>query len=359
MDTQNNLPQNALLINQPAITPIQPNQVQNMIRANILNDMQATQFINYINPSCVTIQPNNITSYINGQPSIVNNIKTDNINNDNNESETEEKKDSKHLKRRSKCEQDGRTFECKLCSKSYLSYPALYTHYKQKHNTNNSSGRGRGRPKKGQGELEVEKLKFNPTNASFFSKEDRTGQTEPTKEINECIMKAFQNLYENKEEIIKRNELRGMKQLKSVEEHKFLSKYLKDPHDTNKSNLSENEITDNVLINYLNKMSKFCNKEYFTHLIIFVTLFREHINKINSTKSPKENNEEYTECNKAEDVPDSSNEFITDFLDPDGKSADFGFSRDEAIDLTQNLCYWMYENNFTCSKLSLIHNEQQ
>ena len=31
---------------------------------------------------------------------------------------------------------------------------------------------------------------------------------------------------------------------------------------------------------------------------------------------------------------------------------------DESIDLTQNLCYWMYENNFTCSKLSLINNEK-
>ena len=33
-------------------------------------------------------------------------------------------------------------------------------------------------------------------------------------------------------------------------------------------------------------------------------------------------------------------------------------SKDECIDLTQNLCFWMYENNFTCSKLSLIRNEK-
>jgi hypothetical protein len=24
--------------------------------------------------------------------------------------------------------------------------------------------------------------------------------------------------------------------------------------------------------------------------------------------------------------------------------------------LTQNFCHWLYENNFTCSKLSLISN---
>ena len=59
-------------------------------------------------------------------------------------------------KRRSKNDNVGRTFVCG-CGKSYLSYPALYTHIKQKHNqvapegTNSAqyhSGRGRGRPRK-------------------------------------------------------------------------------------------------------------------------------------------------------------------------------------------------------------------
>ena len=59
-------------------------------------------------------------------------------------------------KRRSKNDNVGRTFVCG-CSKSYLSYPALYTHIKQKHNgeppegTNSAqyhTGRGRGRPRK-------------------------------------------------------------------------------------------------------------------------------------------------------------------------------------------------------------------
>ena len=64
----------------------------------------------------------------------------------------------KHMrnKRRSKNDNVGRTFVCG-CSKSYLSYPALYTHIKQKHEgeppegTNSQqyhTGRGRGRPRK-------------------------------------------------------------------------------------------------------------------------------------------------------------------------------------------------------------------
>ena len=36
-------------------------------------------------------------------------------------------------KRRSKNDNAGRDFKCKYCDKTYLSYPALYTHMKQKH----------------------------------------------------------------------------------------------------------------------------------------------------------------------------------------------------------------------------------
>ena len=57
-------------------------------------------------------------------------------------------------------------------------------------------------------------------------------------------------------------------------------------------------------------------------------------------------------------MPESSNEFITDFLFPDDQDYDFGLSKDEAIDLTRNLCNWMYMNNFTCSKLFLLDKEK-
>lgn len=36
-------------------------------------------------------------------------------------------------KRRSKNDQEGRNHKCTLCDKTYLSYPALYTHLKTKH----------------------------------------------------------------------------------------------------------------------------------------------------------------------------------------------------------------------------------
>lgn len=55
-------------------------------------------------------------------------------------------------KRRSKHEQEGRNYKCQHCDKTYLSYPALYIHNKNKHKNVSDpisgSGRGRGRPKK-------------------------------------------------------------------------------------------------------------------------------------------------------------------------------------------------------------------
>ena len=272
-------------------------------------------------------------------------------------SDDNEESNKKHLKRRSKREVEGRNYICKLCSKSYLSYPALYTHYRQKHNTNNSSGRGRGRPKK-LVDVNDEKNQYNPQNSTFFSKEERTGKTDPEKEINNCIDEAFTDLYDPEKK--NRIDERSIKFYNSVDEHPFLRKFKNDSHDINKMLGDEHELADLVLIEYLNKMSIFCNPKYYVKLIKFVTLFREHVNKVNINKNRENNNEknkDYTEFNDAEDVPDSSNEFITDFLDPEGKNDDLGYSKEECIDLTQNLCFWMYENNFTCSKLSLINDK--
>ena len=276
-----------------------------------------------------------------------------NSSNENSEENDENKK--KKGTRRSKRESEGRNYVCKMCSKSYLSYPALYTHYKQKHNTNNSSGRGRGRPKKEINEGENEKNNYNPINSTYFLKDERTGTTSPQTEINDCIDKAFQELYDPEKR--KRIDGRGIKFYFNVDEHPFLNKFKKDAHDINKSG-DEHQIADLVFIEYLNKMSAYCNPNYYTRLIEFVTLFREHSNQINVSKLKEDElNNIYTECRDAEDVPDSSNEFITDFINPEEKNDDFGFNKEECIDLTQNLCFWMYENNYTCSKLSLIREK--
>ncbi len=260
-------------------------------------------------------------------------------------------------KRAKKNESDIRNYKCSLCDKSYLSYPALYTHCKQKHNTSNHSERGRGRPKKEQNELNIEKNRYDPLTTNYFEKEDRKGITK-IENIKECTQKAFNYLYgnESSEDIKQKIKERKMKEYTKIEDHPFLGKFINDDHDINKNLENEKIPTDFVLINYLNKMSNYCNEKYYVKLIIFVTLFREHVNIALQDKVP--NDKEFTQMVEAEDVPESSNEFITDFLFPNDEDYGFEMSKEEAIDLTRNLCNWMYLNNFTCSKLFLLDKEK-
>lgn len=52
---------------------------------------------------------------------------------DEDEEGEEDDPDKKKQKRRSKNDVQGRDHRCNYCDKTYLSYPALYTHMKNKH----------------------------------------------------------------------------------------------------------------------------------------------------------------------------------------------------------------------------------
>lgn len=94
-------------------------------------------------------------------------------------------------KRRSKHDNEGRDFQCNFCEKTYLSYPAMYTHMRTKHSigpdgraiTLNST-RGRGRPKKNSGKC----TKISPDSDAYFSTfEKRGGPTDPIKHLRDMI----------------------------------------------------------------------------------------------------------------------------------------------------------------------------
>ena len=114
---------------------------------------------------------------------------------------------------------------------------------------------------------------------------------------------------------------------------------------------SENCKCDEVFAEYILKIAKYVNKDYLIRIIKFVVLFRECLNTIYKPKNKAEKGQ-FSENYNAEDAPDISNEFVTDFLETDVQL--FDFLKDESIDLTQNFCQWLYDNNYTCSKLSLI-----
>ena len=191
-------------------------------------------------------------------------------------------------------------------------------------------------------------MKYNPIDISFFSHEERKGITT---NFEVAIEEVFQNIYGKN--YSDRNSEKRMYKYENSRTHPFFQKILEFCTSSNRQLDGESAKCDEVFSEYLIKMSRYCNPNYFVKLLKFVTLFRESLNITNREKSKSEG-KDFTEYSNAEDVPDISNEFITEFLDPDQNH--FDISKEEAIDLTQNFCHWLYENNFTCSTLSLISN---
>ncbi len=113
---------------------------------------------------------------------------------------------------------------------------------------------------------------------------------------------------------------------------------------------------DQVFASYLNDISTKTNIDYFNFIFKFVLLFRECINTVRKGVNEVDPNDvnagkEFTQINNAENVPDTCNEFISEFMEPHDY---FGLDTGELIEVIQHLCFWLYVHNFTTSRLTLL-----
>ena len=227
-----------------------------------------------------------------------------------------------------------KTYICKICGKNYLSYPALYTHSKNKHNDKKIIiSKPRGRPKKEEIPID-DKILYNPFSLDYFLKEKRRGCVKKT-DFQKCINEAFNLLKKQNFNIYK-----------DTESHNFFKKFSNDEHDGYKIIINEHEIIDKVFMGYLNRISLFCNNEYFIKVMAYVVLFRDFINI-------KKEIDNYTEENEVDDIPYLSNQFVKIYFSEDKNENYFGFSFDDAVELMLNLCQWMFDNGYTCVKLTI------
>ena len=255
--------------------------------------------------------------------------------------------DIKSKKPKKKKNAENTLFKCEECGKTYLSYPALYTHYKAKH-PDNKSERKRGRPKKEE-KLKDEASIYNPYTKEFFMDESRSGKVDKG-EFNIIIQKAFDNLYTQSNSIKINNN--NMKIYKKINEHSFFKKFLEDKHDQYKTIINPDEIIDIVFMNYLNKASSLCNENFYIKLICLIVLFRDFINKSNE----KNIEDDYTENNEAEEVPNFTNSFIEKFFFGEENENFLGLTYKDVEGILLNLCQWLYEHNYTSFRLSIKDN---
>jgi hypothetical protein len=119
------------------------------------------------------------------------------------------------------------------------------------------------------------------------------------------------------------------------------------PDTTNKT--KQETSCDETFCNYLQEVAQKTNKDYFHFIFKFLILFRECINKLRRNAEKPEH--EFTQVQTAETVPDTCNDFIIEFMDPNDY---YGLDTNELIDAIQHLCFWLYFNNYTTSRLTLL-----
>jgi len=267
----------------------------------------------------------------------------------NNENENSNKKTPEKRHRRGKDVLEGRQYICNFCKKAYLSKPALNSHLNTKHKDelkkNNIPQKKRGRPRKSPitngDNNEYEKNKFIP----FFTENLRKKiiiENDNNIENSIDFKKVCFNVYDEIKEFLD-------KKYEKIEDHPIFNYVLNNI--TNTEYNFVDTIADNIICKYLNVFYKETNENYFKFMIKFLILFRECINE--KEKNPNDNNIEFTTYSNTENFPEKCNYFFTDYLESKNYCKFTENEKDELIEIIQHFCFWLYQNNYTKSKLTL------
>jgi len=291
-------------------------------------------------------------------------------------------------KRRSKNDAQGRDYQCG-CGKRYLSYPALYTHIKTKHNGVNpkgtnapqyQNGRGRGRPRKSN--IAISPMPITPLNQNpnLLDKSTPGGgaaaQTAAQKE--EELKKQQAEAYNSDEALKRLGATEGdrcepvialenlMKQISraKVNDYIWLQKELKAITDAELDEKQKEDLISvqqkknctRILAEYVYDISKKTNEKLFYPILVFVKAFKQCLDEygweILRKYKPvtfEERKKEFSTNNDAEHSPELSNDFIRYFLPKEHPK----FDKNLGIELTRHLCEWLRKNKYTRSCLAL------
>lgn len=257
-----------------------------------------------------------------------------------------------HKKRRSKHDQSGRNFLCEYCHKSYLSYPALYTHSKTKHILNPLPSRSMcGKSRKNS------EMPFN-SYKEYFEVSERKGITQ---DFYKSFLNSVQCFYKEM----------GW-DLSNPEDHP-MAKVMKE--------LNKSETCDEAFAEYCKSISTLTNDSSFERVCSIVLGYRECLNEYGwgklfeektkvakpklgednlpmlevcleySVEQQKSMKQEYSSTNDPDRIPEVANEFVLLF----SKKHNLGVTQSELIDIVMNMCDWLFENKYTKTQVAFIN----
>lgn len=263
-----------------------------------------------------------------------------------NDNEDEQRKDdhkteaSRSGRRRSKNDQNGRSYKCG-CGKMYLSYPALYTHIKTKHDMVQPAGtygpqfrngRGRGRPRKMKETTEPapapqthpsDNIRKNPNFADeiSFVRELGAYSDSPTPAESFFPIVYARNLQFEHPLLLRLREVRSHCELTKQ------GQYVK--MDT---------CTDYALAVFLWEHSQVCKSDFYCFLVHLITALHKFLNE--------EIEDSYTVNHDPGEVPIYSNEFLA-YL----KAFTEKMDEEKVILVWRHLCEWLYVHGHTPIRL--------
>jgi hypothetical protein len=288
----------------------------------------------------------------------------------------------KKRERRSKDDNFKRNYICG-CGKSYLSYAALYTHAKTKHEgvfpegTTTMHKKKQGRPKKDEWcALKINSqyhrsYDFNLEFGHFLemipgAKEEKEETQKNLIDCFPCELFSNQSVYEKI--------LLNIEQMRKdlIESHGNNFQTQMDMIIINLSNIRKLNCNE-IFALFLLYIFRFVTRDFYKELVFFVVAYRDMMNKVGWAKYKEMNDlptedtsKEFCEEQNGEFLPDFSNIFLTDYFTSYLTSnqilsnpASLSFLGLESIKLLRvillikHFCNWLFLNKLTKAKLDI------
>ncbi|KAM3134920.1 hypothetical protein pb186bvf_012920 [Paramecium bursaria] len=320
-------------------------------------------------------------------------------------------------KRRGRSDQNNRDYFCG-CGKSYLSYPALYTHLKQKHDSkppdgtllpNNTAQRtGRGRPKKVFIILQTLNMQLDENDPKSVKSDDEKSaySNEPEETLEDMLvfldsLGSFRqgekfNTEEEKQKYLLKNfpkeYFSNNNDFQSIMDHikEITTEKIKNPTE-DPINKEEIDHVKNIKKTCINKILAYflvylgpkINVDAYKEIATFTIFFARSLNQLGYQAQQAyesgdaeqqnqiikvESTSQYCEEQNGEQILLTANEFILQMLPEfyqqlgqDKKTQIFGSQPEKlknAVYITQHLSYWFYSQKFTNCRLALYTDDE-